>query len=263
MDVFSQSPLTASTQPAVVSFKGLALLTPGGDCVYCIDPHKRERWHLDLCAALQSALCLAEPPYFLLPCYTATVDRWVDATTQKLMTVAEAYPRALPFQPLLNALFNIPDLQWQPNYTHPENCSVWVIESYRRLFPQLWECHDLIMPVGPKDSPPPPLPEVRSLNPKGTESQPSPLPYLFKLFVSGADTLATEQMLRVLHNTLELALPGAYTLQLIDVSKHPDAAEAEHITATPTLVQVSPPPTRRIVGRLPNPSQIRELLGQH
>ncbi|NJL47349.1 MAG: circadian clock protein KaiB, partial [Leptolyngbyaceae cyanobacterium SM2_5_2] len=86
--------MTKPIQPATaVSFKGLALFTPGGDCVYAIDQHKRERWHLDLCAALQNALCLPELPNFLLPCYTATVDRWVDATSQELITVAEAYPR--------------------------------------------------------------------------------------------------------------------------------------------------------------------------
>lgn len=263
MDVSSQLPLINATQPgSTVNFKGLALFTPGGDCVYCVDQQKREHWHLDLCAALQKALCLTEPPYFLLPCYTATLDRWVDATSQKVITVAEAYPRALRFQPLLNALFGTLNLQWQPNYAHSENCSIWIIESYRRLFPQLWECHDLIMPVMTSNTSDELRLKASDLEFEYAKSEARLLPYLFKLFVSGADTLATEQMLRVLHNTFELALPGAYTLQLIDVLKHPDAAEAEHITATPTLIQVSPPPTRRIVGRLPNQDQIKELLGQ-
>ena len=261
---------------AAASFKGLALFTPGGDCVYCIDQRKRNHWHLDLCAALQSALGLTEPPYFLLPCFTATVDRWVDSR-QALVTVAEAYPRALRFQTLLNVLFDTEDLVWQPNYSHHEDCSVWVIESYRTTFPQLWECHDLIMrveatwvsPLG--TSLPARFAEERSdRQPDSQGSVPSDHPeadpdrastHLFKLFVSGADTIATEQMLRVLRHTLETTLTQPYTLHLIDVLTHPDEAEANNITATPTLIQVSPPPARRIVGQWPSPKQLKALLG--
>lgn len=273
------------------SFKGLALFTPGGDCVYCIDQRKRSHWHLDLCAALQSALGLAEPPYFLLPCFTATVDRWVDPNSQALVTVAEAYPRALRFQTFLNVLFDIDDLIWQPNYSHHEDCSVWVIESYRTTFPQLWECHDLIMRVeatwvsplgaslparfaGYPDAPSPNA--LQGSNPQAFNSPRDDLQttyrlqatdpdgeptHLFKLFVSGADTIATEKMLRVLRNTLETTLTHPYTLHLIDVITHPDEAEANNITATPTLIQVSPPPVRRIVGHWPSPQQLRDLLG--
>lgn len=237
------------------SFKGLALFTPGGDCVYCLDSGKRDHWHLDLCAALQSQLGLAEPPYFLLPGFTATVDRWVDADSQQVKTVAEAYPRALRFQGLLNSLFGTEGLEWQPNYTHHEECSVWVIESYRTAFPQLWDCHELILRVDAA--------WTQGAAPKaGAASPPAPLSnYHFKLFVSGAETNATEAMLRVLCNTLEQSLPRAYSLELIDVLTDPEQAEADHITATPTLVQVSPLPTRRIVGCLPSAQQIRDLLG--
>jgi len=268
------------------SFKGLALFTPGGDCVYCIDQRKRSHWHLDLCAALQSALGLAEPPYFLLPCFTATVDRWVDPNSQALVTVAEAYPRALRFQTFLNVLFDIDDLIWQPNYSHHEDCSVWVIESYRTTFPELWECHDLIMrveatwvsPLGSslptrftEDSTNPPSNDLQGsrdsqrldlpiYDPQETDLDGEPT-HLFKLFVSGADTIATEKMLRVLRHTLETTLTHPYTLHLIDVITHPDEAEANNITATPTLIQVSPPPVRRIVGHWPSPQQLRDLLG--
>lgn len=261
------------------SFKGLALFTPGGDCVYCIDQRKNNHWHLDLCAALQSALGLSEPPYFLLPCFTATVDRWVDPSSREIITVAEAYPRALRFQTLLNILFDTDDLIWQPNHSHHEDCSVWVIESYRTTFPQLWERHNLIMrveatwvsplgaPLAPRaaretDGKTNPGQSVsEEPPPRPSDSTPEPGTHLFKLFVSGADTLATEQMLRVLRHTLEATLPEPYTLHLIDVLTHPDEAEANLITATPTLIQVSPPPVRRIVGQWPSPQQLRDLLG--
>lgn len=252
-----------STPTTAASFKGLALFTPGGDCVYCIDQRKRNHWHLDLCAALQTSLGLAEPPYFLLPCFTATVDRWIDPRNQAIVTVAEAYPRALRYQTLLNVLFDTNDLEWQPNYSHHEDCSVWVIESYRTTFPQLWERHNLIRRV-----------EASWVSPLGVgffpaavrDSASGDIPeeetsHVFKLFVSGADTTATEHMLRVLRNTLEATLPHPYTLHLIDVLTHPDEAETNNITATPTLIQVSPPPARRIVGQWPSPNQLRQLLG--
>jgi len=85
-------------------------------------------------------------------------------------------------------------------------------------------------------------------------------PYLFKLFVRGEDTLATETMLKLLRQSLESCLDRAYTLQVIDVAKHPDQAESNHISATPTLVQAFPEPTRRIVGNLTSQQQLVQLL---
>jgi circadian clock protein KaiB len=67
-------------------------------------------------------------------------------------------------------------------------------------------------------------------------------------------------MLRLLYTTLEASLPNAYTLQVIDVTTHPDEAEAAQISATPTLVQISPEPTRRIVGNVLNQEQMMQLL---
>ncbi|WP_051158460.1 circadian clock KaiB family protein [Nodosilinea nodulosa] len=248
------NPVIAS--PVAASFKGIALFTPGGDCVYCLDEQKRLHWHLDLCAALQTHLGLAEPPYFLLPCFTATVDRWVNPSTQALVTAAEAYPRALRFQALLNALFGLGNLQWQPNYSSAEECSVALIESYRPAFPQLWECHDLIIRVeqGAEVSEQP-LP-ISTLDAPGA----MPQSHRFKLFVSGVDTAATERMLRFLHTTLESTLASAYTLQVIDVITHPAEAEAANISATPTLIQVSPEPVRRVVGNVLSQEQMAQLL---
>ncbi len=246
----------ARRRPIASSFKGIALFTPGGDCVYCIDEKKRAHWHLDLCAALQSQLGLAEPPYFLLPCFTATVDCWINPTTQSQTTVAEAYPRALRFQPLLNALFGLGNWQWQPNYGSAEECSVALIESYRPTFAQLWECHDLILRVEQTASVGEPLPAADPV-----PLAPGLQPYRFKLFVRGVDTAATEKMLRFLHNTLESTLASVYTLQVIDVATHPDEAEVANITATPTLIQEAPAPVRRVVGNVVSQEQMIQLLG--
>lgn len=44
--------------------------------------------------------------------------------------------------------------------------------------------------------------------------------------------------------------PRAYSLDVIDVSVHPETAREHAVYATPTLVRVSPGPERRIVGDL-------------
>jgi circadian clock protein KaiB len=118
-----QPPSHGATVPVATGFKGIALFTPGGDCVYCMDTQKQAHWHIDLCTVLQKQLSLVEPPYFLLPCFTATIDRWFDPHDQRMVTVAEAYPRVMPLQALLNVLFEQPNLQWQPNYTIHTACS--------------------------------------------------------------------------------------------------------------------------------------------
>ena len=247
-----------SSVPVASGFKGIALFTPGGDCVYCVDRQKQMHWHVDLCMALQKRFGLVEPPYFLLPCFTATLDRWFDSETQTMVTLAEAYPRVMPFQLLLNVLFEQPGLRWQPNYTGHAECSPSLIEAQRQRFSQLWESHDLILQVDRS-------PGQRASSPAAAQSPTaaSPAsPYLFKLFVREEDTLATETMLRFLRQALESCLNQAYTLQVIDVSKQPDQAERNHISATPTLVQVLPEPGRRIVGNLTDQRRLMHLLGQ-
>ncbi|MCZ8058097.1 MAG: circadian clock protein KaiB, partial [Microcystis sp. LE19-12.2C] len=93
-------------------FKGIALFTPGGDLIYCIDPNKQTHWHLNLCAALQSALGLPEPPHFLVPSFTATIDRWRDPYSHRIHTRAEVYPLVRRYQPLLNAIFATDERAW-------------------------------------------------------------------------------------------------------------------------------------------------------
>ncbi|PSN18044.1 circadian clock protein KaiB [filamentous cyanobacterium CCP5] len=225
-------------------FKGIALFTPGGDLVYCIDPEKRQQWHLDLCTALQEKLRLKSPPYFLLPCYTATVDRWLDANTGELHTVAEAYPRAIRFQGLLNAVFGLNAVRWQPNRTVVQHCLPSALDANRSQFPQLWENHDLVLPIT----------RTVAAAPVDTTS------FRFQLFVRSQEHIAAEKILMALRHTLEQSLSAPYTLQLVDVAKHPDQAEQANITATPALVRAWPLPVRRLVGDLSSPERIAQLL---
>lgn len=258
-----------SAVPPSDCFKGIALFTPGGDAVYCLDPDKQKHWHVQLCTALQSILELPEPPHFLVPCYTATLDRWRDPETQELRWVAELYPPVRRYQLLLNAMFQTPGLAWQVVPAHQYACNPVLFAAYRQQFPQLWDCHHLVVQVG--------QPQLQTLPATATQdwaialanrsfspSTPNPPPptiagYALRLFVSAYDGV-TEKILHNLRQVLEESLAHPYTLKVINVVKHPEQAERDQITATPTLVKLWPPPVRKIVGDLGTPEQILSLL---
>ena len=105
------------------------------------------------------------------------------------------------------------------------------------------------------------LPPSKSLSFKPASPTVPPQGYVLRLFVSG-HSLATEQTLETLHQLLERSLSHPYTLKVIDVLKHPEQAEANQISATPTLVKVWPQPGRRIVGELQDVETILRLLGE-
>ena len=241
-------------------YKGIALFTPSGDLIYSIDPQKRSRWHINLCIALQEMLGLLEAPHFLVPCFTATIDRWIDPYTGDLRVVAEAYPPVLRYQGLLNAVFETQDLVWQVAPCPDGLCDTQMLKTYQNEFPELWQDHDLIVRYENSASHAHPLrPSIPSHSasfsqPVGTEG------YVLRLFVSGHNA-ATERILTNLYQLLEQFLHHPYTLKVIDIFKHPEDAEADQVSATPTLVKAWPQPTRRIVGDLEDVDKILRILG--
>ncbi|WP_353931900.1 circadian clock KaiB family protein [Okeanomitos corallinicola TIOX110] len=236
-------------------FKGIALFTPGGDLIYCIDHSKKGRWHLHLCVALQEILDLSEPPHFLVPCYTATIDHWLNPRTQEIQTFAEAYPTVMRYQPLLSAIFDTGNLVWQAAPWQEGMCDQMVLATYRSSFPQLWEDHDLIVRLDAKDS-------WAKYQPPRLKSQPETMTnqgYVLRLFVAG-HSMTTERSLENLQDLLERSLGYPYTLKVIDVLTHPEQAEINQVSATPTLVKVWPHPVRRIVGDLDNVEKLLQML---
>lgn len=205
---------------------------------------------------LQDILGLPEPPHFLVPGYTATIDRWIDPQTVELKTSAEAYPPVIRHQALLNAVFQTGDLRWQISRWPQEMYNPIVLATYRPQFPQLWEEHDLVMRLEQAGS-------DSASHPQGVPpmaEQPENQGYVLRLFVSG-NSPATERTLQRLHTLLEQALGCPYTLKVIDVFKHPEQAEADQVSATPTLLKVWPKPVRRIVGEMDNVDEILRVLG--
>lgn len=222
--------------------KGIALFTPGGDLVYCIDPSKQSRWHLHLCIALQDQLNLPEPPHFLVPCYTATVDKWRDSRSQEPVTVAEARPLVMPHRALLSAIFGIEYQLWQPMSTDLELCDPQLLAKYRQRFPQLWQCHDIVWQISTAQAATASGSELLPLAEPPTSGQ------VLLLFVAGQSP-QTEVTLTNLHQALEQSR-RPYTLKVVDVQKHPDQAADHHITVTPTLVRAQPAPMKRLIGQL-------------
>jgi circadian clock protein KaiB len=237
-------------------FKGIALFTPGGDLIYCIDPSKQGRWHLHLCAALQEILDLPELPHFLVPCYTATIDHWLDPRSQQVRTFAEAYPAIMRHQAVLNAIFDAGDLTWQAAPWQDGLCDRMVLETYRSSFPQLWEDHDLIVRLGIAET------AVKYHHPatRTQKLQVKTQAYVLRLFVAG-HSANTERILHNLHELLEQSLLQPYTLKVVDVLTNPEQAEIDQVSATPTLVKVWPHPIRRLVGGLDQVEKILQMLG--
>lgn len=251
--------MNPDSAPTPGVFKGIALFTPGGGLIYGIDSKKQERWHLHLCTALRELLSLPELPHFLVPCYTATVDRWFDNRTQQLLTVAEASPLVLRYQTLLNTVFGLNDLAWQPTVLPEGLCDTVVLATYRKQFPQLWEPHDLVVQYQPAE----PYTQLHQAASIAAVTQPllhlEAKGYVLRLFVSG-HSIATERTLQSLHRLLEASLNAPYTLKVIDVTQHPEQAEVDQVSATPTLVRVWPRPIRRLVGNLDRADQLLRLL---
>ena len=92
-----------------------------------------------------------------------------------------------------------------------------------------------------------------SSNPRATLNN-----YILKLYVSGTSPRAKTAIAN-LQRICEEELKGQYTLEIIDVLQHPEAAETDRILATPTLVKQLPPPLRRVIGDLSDKEKV--LLG--
>jgi circadian clock protein KaiB len=82
--------------------------------------------------------------------------------------------------------------------------------------------------------------------------------YVLKLFISGSGP-RTELAIENLRRICDTDLDGQYSLEIIDVTEQPEAAETERILATPTLIKQLPPPLRRIIGDLSDREKV--LLG--
>lgn len=81
---------------------------------------------------------------------------------------------------------------------------------------------------------------------------------VLKLYITG-HTPRSEQAIANLRRICEERLPEQHELEIVDILEQPHRAEQEKIIATPTLIRVSPPPARRVIGDLSDTKKV--LLG--
>lgn len=84
--------------------------------------------------------------------------------------------------------------------------------------------------------------------------------YKFCLYVAG-EAPNSAQAITNLAAFCQAHLPDRYQIEIVDVFREPKRALAEGIFMTPTLVVLTPPPVRRIVGTLSHTQTVLLALG--
>ena len=98
-----------------------------------------------------------------------------------------------------------------------------------------------------------------ALDPRDLASEPLEV-QVFRLYVSGTSPIS----LRAIANArrfLEEALPGRHRLSVMNIVEHVQAASADQIVASPTLLRIAPLPQRRFIGDLTDTGRLRRSLG--
>lgn len=82
---------------------------------------------------------------------------------------------------------------------------------------------------------------------------------VLKLYVTGTTSRALEAR-RKTSEIVEHFLSDCQ-LEVIDILERPDLAEQDRIIATPTIVRLSPLPTRKVIGDISDPHTLLNGLG--
>jgi circadian clock protein KaiB len=83
----------------------------------------------------------------------------------------------------------------------------------------------------------------------------TPETWELRLYVAGQTAKSTAALAN-LRRYCETHLQDRYTLEVIDLLKHPQLAEGDQILAIPTLVRKVPEPIRKIIGDLSNEEKV-------
>ena len=82
----------------------------------------------------------------------------------------------------------------------------------------------------------------------------------FRLYIVGD---APNSLLAVanLREFCRIHLPGRHQFEIVDVLRFPKRALADRVYMTPTLIKLTPNPTRRVVGTLNQPEILLQAFG--
>jgi circadian clock protein KaiB len=98
-------------------------------------------------------------------------------------------------------------------------------------------------------------------NPLGKTS--SPKKVVLRLYVAGRQPLRPLCALALdnLKHICEKNLPGQYKIQIVDVLSKPQVIRRDSIVCLPTLIRVSPPSERKVIGSMANEKRVLSALG--
>jgi circadian clock protein KaiB len=83
----------------------------------------------------------------------------------------------------------------------------------------------------------------------------SPETMILRLYIAG-DTVKSRIAIDNLKNICHKHLKGHCTIEVIDITKHPDQAIDKNISALPTLIKELPLPMRTLIGDLASSDQV-------
>ena len=84
--------------------------------------------------------------------------------------------------------------------------------------------------------------------------------FRFRLYIAGVTPNSAEALIN-LTTLCRAHLAERHEIEVVDVVRDPQRALTDDIRMTPTLLKVSPPPARRIVGTLSQTQRVLDTLG--
>jgi circadian clock protein KaiB len=87
------------------------------------------------------------------------------------------------------------------------------------------------------------------------QTSPKMKKYVLRLYIAN-NTAQSAIAYRNLKKLCSLHLAGQYSLEVIDLLKHPELAKADQILAVPTLVREMPVPIRKFIGTLTDTARV-------
>lgn len=86
--------------------------------------------------------------------------------------------------------------------------------------------------------------------------------YRLRLYVAGQSPKSLAAIAN-LNKLCEAHLPGCHSVEVVDLTRHPELAAADQVLAVPTLVRRLPPPIKRIIGTLADVEKVLVGLELH
>jgi circadian clock protein KaiB len=95
---------------------------------------------------------------------------------------------------------------------------------------------------------------------RGTVEASERVGFVLRLYVTGA-TPRSSQAISNARRIFDKHLGSDYELEIVDIYQEPLKAEEHQIVASPTLVKLSPGPTRRVIGDLSDEAKLLKAFG--